>query len=185
MVNQVKIGQGLGKVLVISAMLGASVAALADPYYGGYGAPAGEVYAPVLSSRPVYQQVGVAVPRQQCYDQPVVYRDDGAVVGGTLLGGLAGGLIGHAFGHGSGNAWATGVGAVVGAGIGNNIASANSVQTAGYQRQCTTVSDYQVQPQLVGYDVTYGYGGQVYRTRLSYDPGPQLLLSVNATPAGY
>ncbi|HZR36693.1 MAG TPA: glycine zipper 2TM domain-containing protein [Nevskia sp.] len=180
--------QGLGRFLVAAAALGVSTAALADPYYGGgyYGPPPGEAYAEVLNSTPVYQQVNVAIPRQQCYDQQVVYNDYRPSLGGTLIGGLAGGLLGHSIGGGSGKAWATGIGAVVGAGIGNNIANANyGAQRVGYQRQCATVNDYQVQQQLAGYDVTYRYGGQVYRTHLPYDPGQQLLVRVNVAPAGY
>jgi uncharacterized protein YcfJ len=185
--SRLKVGQGLGKFFVAAAILGVSTAALADPYYGnGYGyPPPGQAYAQVLSSSPIYQQINVAMPRQECYDQQVAYTDNRPSIGGTILGGLAGGLVGHAFGRGSGNAWATGIGAVVGAGVGNNIGSANNVQRVGYQRQCATVNDYQVQQQLQGYDVTYRYGGQVYRTRLGYDPGPQLLVNVNVGPAGY
>lgn len=193
--NKRLVGRNIGRLLVAAGALGACSAALAQPYGyesgyeggypGGYAPPPGQAYAEVLNSTPVYQQVNVAIPRQQCYDQQVVYRDSGATVGGTLLGGLAGGLLGHSIGGGSGKAWATGIGAVVGAGIGNNIASANSPARVGYQQQCTTVNDYQVQQQLAGYDVTYRYGGQVYRTHLGYDPGPQMLVNVNVAPAGY
>lgn len=184
-------GKGLGRFFVAAAALGVSTAALADPYYGGgYGAyapPPGQAYAEVLSSTPVYRQVNVAIPRQECYDQQVVYNDYRPSLGGTLIGGLAGGLLGHSIGGGSGKAWATGIGAVVGAGIGNNIANANygGAQRVGYQRQCNTVNDYQTQQQLDGYDVTYRYGGQVYRTHLGYDPGPQMLVRVAVAPAGY
>jgi uncharacterized protein YcfJ len=181
--------QGFGRFFVAAAVLGVSTAALADPYYGnGYyppPPPPGQAYAEVLNSTPVYQQVNVAIPRQQCYDQQVSYTDYRPTVGATLLGGLAGGLLGHSIGGGSGKAWATGIGAVVGAGIGNNIASANAPQQVGYQRQCQVVNDYQVQQQPAGYDVTYRYGGQVYRTHLPYDPGSQLLVRVNVAPAGY
>lgn len=180
--------KGFGKFLVVTAALGVSTAALADPYYYGsgyYAPPPGQAYAEVLSSTPVYQQVNVAIPRQQCYDQQVVYTDNRATVGATLLGGLAGGLLGHSIGGGSGRAWSTGIGAVVGAGIGNNIARANAPQQVGYQRQCAVVNDYQVQQQPAGYDVTYRYGGQVYRTHLAYDPGPQMLVNVAVAPAGY
>jgi len=185
--------QGFGRFFVAAAALGLSTAALADPYYGGgYGPayppppPPGEAYAEVLSSTPVYQQVSVAVPRQECYDQQVAYNDYRPSLGGTLIGGLAGGLLGHSIGGGSGKAWATGIGAVLGAGVGNNIANANyGGQRVGYQRQCNTVNDYQTQQQLAGYDVTYRYGGQVYRTHLPYDPGNQLRVRVNVAPAGY
>ena len=187
--NKRQAGWNLGRLVIVAAALGASSAALAEPYYGyGYNAyapPPGQAYAEVLSSVPLYQQVNVAIPRQQCYDQQVEYRDNGPAIGGTLLGGLAGGLLGHAVGGGSGKAWATGIGAVVGAGIGNNIANANNPPRVGYQQQCTVVNDYQVQQQPAGYDVTYRYGGQVYRTHLAYDPGPQMLVNVNVAPAGY
>jgi uncharacterized protein YcfJ len=182
--------KGFGGFFVAAAALGVSTVALADPYYAGgyYGPPPGQAYAEVLNSTPVYRQVNVAIPRQECYDQQVVYNDYRPNLGATLIGGLAGGLLGHSIGGGSGKAWATGIGAVVGAGVGNNIANANGYgggQRVGYQRQCNTVSDYQPQQQLEGYDVTYRYGGQVYRTHLPYDPGSQLLVRVNVAPAGY
>lgn len=179
--------KGLGKFFIAATALGLSTAALADPYYQGYGPPPGQAYAEVLSSTPIYRQVSVAMPRQECYDQQVVYNDYRPNLGATLIGGLAGGLLGHSIGGGSGKAWATGIGAVVGAGVGNNIANANGGggERVGYQRQCNTVNDYQYQQQLDGYDVSYRYGGQVYRTHLPYDPGPQLLVRVNVAPASY
>ena len=180
----------LARIFVAAGVLGASTAALADPYYpaayGAYPPPPGQAWAQVVSTTPVYQQVNVAYPRQECYDQQVTYADPRPTIGATIIGGLAGGLLGHAIGGGSGKAWATGIGAVVGAGIGNNIARADGGDLrTGYQRQCTTVSDYQVQQQLAGYDVTYNYGGRLYRTHLGYDPGPQLLVRVDVAPAGY
>ncbi|MGH8541139.1 MAG: glycine zipper 2TM domain-containing protein, partial [Stenotrophobium sp.] len=85
--------------------LGVSTAASANPYYDAYDNYDGSgevVYAPVVDARPVYREVSVAEPRQECYQQQVVY-DDGYRndFAGTLLGGLVGGVVGHSFGRGS------------------------------------------------------------------------------------
>jgi len=172
----------LSSVAVAAAAFGASLAAQADPYY------ASQAYAEVLSSTPIYREVRVDQPRQECYDQQVVYQEpryQGNEVAGTLLGGLVGGVVGHAFGRGSGNVLATAAGAVVGASVGNNIARANAGQQVGYQQRCTVVNDVHYEQRSDGYDVTYRYGGRIYRTRLPYDPGPRLLVNVNVAPAAY
>ena len=169
----------LNSVVIAAVALGVSASALAD-YYPS------QVYAEVLSSTPVYQQVSVAQPRQECYQQQVVYQNNpGGVVAGTLIGGLIGGVLGHQIGGGSGRAWATGLGAVAGAGVGNNIARADNGQTVGYQPVCSTVADYHYEQRLVGYDVAYGYAGQVYHNRLPYNPGSQLLINVSVGPPAY
>src|SRR5207249_3534948 len=77
-------------------------------------------YAEVLSSRPIVHQVRVSQPRQECWDERVVYQQP-RYYGpgpGTIIGGIIGGVIGHQFGGGSGQAVATAAGAVIGASAG-------------------------------------------------------------------
>ena len=37
--------------------------------------------------------------------------------------------------------------------------------------------------QLIGYDVEYRYRGEVYMSRLDYDPGERLRVRISVTPA--
>ncbi len=157
-----------------------------------YAPPPPPYYAPpeygeVLQTQPIYRVVRVNVPQQQCYQQQVVYDNDrGNTLAGTLIGGLIGGVVGNQFGRGSGRVLATAGGAVVGASVGNNVGRANDgPPQVGYQQRCDTVNAFHDEQQIDGYDVTYRYGGRVYHTRLSYDPGPQIPVNVNVAPAAY
>lgn len=155
-------------------------------YYGTYqpqaSAQAAEqvqyVEAPVLSARPVYQQVQVARPRQEC--QQVQADTSGNHVAGTLLGGALGGLVGNQFGRGTGNAAMTALGAVGGALAGNAVAAQGDGQV---QTQCRTVNDYVMERQADGYDVSYRYNGNVYHTHSATDPGSTIRVRVGVAPA--
>jgi len=173
------------------AVLGATATAQAG-YRDNYYYDDGNDYAEVISSRPIYQDVHVVQPRQECYDERVVYDDgyrghDNAGIGG-LLGAVVGGVVGNQFGHGGGRVATTAVGAVIGASAGANIGrnsggGYSAPATYGYQQRCTTVNDYSVQQQVNGYDVAYRYHGHVYNTRLPYDPGDRLAVNVDVRPA--
>jgi uncharacterized protein YcfJ len=159
-------------------------------------------YAQVLSAQPVYQSVRISEPRQECWDQRVVYRDDyrnarnGSTAAdrtiGTVLGGVIGGAIGHQFSAGSGKQIATAIGAVVGADIGRN-AVRNGYQNdrpvsrerVAYEPQCRTVESTRYEQRIDGYEVTYRYAGQVYQTRMPYDPGSRLPVRVDVAPIRY
>ncbi len=123
------------------------------------------ITAPVMSSTPAWE----AVPVQSCV--PGGY---GATSGaGAVVGGLIGGVIGNAFGGGDGRALATAAGALGGAALGNT-AEAQQRQTGG----CAT----HYENRIVGYDVSYELGGQVYQTRLAGDPGGWVQVPA---PSGY
>ncbi len=156
-------------------------------YYGTYApqAPAQQpaeqvqyIEAPVLSARPVYQQVQVARPRQEC--RQVQADTSGSHVAGTLVGGALGGLVGNQFGKGTGNAAMTALGAVAGAVAGNSVASQGDGRV---QTQCQTVNDYVMERQADGYDVAYRYNGQVYHTHSNRDPGSSIRVRVGVAPA--
>ncbi len=152
-------------------------------------ASAQQTYAEVLSRTPVYRQVKINEPRQDCRDVQVVTQtqpNPGAGIVGTVLGGVVGAVVGHQFGGGSGRTVATAGGAVVGAVAGNSIANANNApqQVVQDQTRCQTIVDSHYEQRPDGYDVTYRYGGQIYHTHLSYDPGSQLPVNVSVAPAG-
>ncbi|HWU68362.1 MAG TPA: glycine zipper 2TM domain-containing protein [Stenotrophobium sp.] len=147
----------------------------------------GVAYARVVSRTPVYTQVRIAEPAQQCSDQQVVYSEPPRNnVAGTLLGGIIGGVVGHQFGGGRGRDVATAVGAVLGANIGSQSGRYNAgSQQVGYRTVCHTVNSYRYEQRLEGYDVTYRYGGRLYSTRLPYDPGNRMQVQVSVQPASY
>ena len=159
-------------------------------------------YAQVLSSRPIYSQLRVSQPRQECFDERVVQRDNYGdynrgvsnfdSTAGAVIGGLIGGAAGHQVSAGSGRRIATAIGAVIGASVGQNYVRENGYRRdqdygnqVSYEQRCRTVSDSRYEDRLEGYDVTYRYQGQVYNTRLPYDPGNRLPVRVEVSPVRY
>jgi uncharacterized protein YcfJ len=177
-------------VLTASAVLATSFSAQAGRRHQDDGID----YAEVVSSQPIYRDVRVTVPREECWDERVVYddgyrggRDNSGV--GAVLGAVVGGVVGNRFGQGSGRAVATAAGAVVGASAGASIGR-NSGRVArepsyGYEQRCRTVDDTRVEQRVDAYDVRYRYHGRIYDTRLPYDPGERLAVEVDVRPASY
>jgi uncharacterized protein YcfJ len=139
-------------------------------------------WADVLRVDPVYGVVQTATPTQQCYDQQVVQQTPSNKGIGTVLGAVVGGVLGSTIGHGRGNTAATVGGAVVGGVVGNSVASGGQTTTSD-QTVCQPGSQVTQQRQIIGYDVEYRYHGDVYMSRLSYDPGERLRVRVNVGPA--
>jgi uncharacterized protein YcfJ len=136
-------------------------------------------YGTVISSTPVSAQV--AVPQQQCNDEPQLVQTPNTGAG-ALFGAIVGGAIGNSVGAGMGRAAATGLGVVAGAAIGDRAEASNSPPVQTTVRRCATVTGYQ--NRVVGYDVVYEYRGQRYSTRMAQDPGQRIALDVNVAPAG-
>ena len=137
----------------------------------------------VLRVDPVTTTVRVAVPQQECYQQEVhtpVYshRNDGAAV----VGGIVGGILGHNFGHGRGGA--TVAGTIIGAAVGSSMAQGRDTyyDDVSYVDRCDVHTRYETQQRLEGYDVTYRYKGQVYTTRMNYDPGEFIRVRIAVSP---
>lgn len=142
-------------------------------------------YAKVISARPIYQQVRVSAPRQECREERVVYREpsyrnnDGAALFGAILGGVAG----HQFGGGSGKSVATAAGALIGASVASNRSSVSRhTERVAYEQHCNTYDDYYTEDRIEGYDVTYRYNGRTYHTRTPYDPGSRIQVRVDVSP---
>lgn len=143
-------------------------------------------YAKVVSARPIYQQVQVSAPRQECIEERVVTREPayrGHNNGAALLGAILGGVAGHQFGKGRGNSVATAAGAVIGAGIGQSHQGGGGYrEQVSYEPRCNTYSDTRYESRLDGYDVTYRYNGRLYHTRMPYDPGSRVPVNVSVNP---
>lgn len=137
-------------------------------------------YARVISSRPIYRQVRVNVPRQECHDERVVYRDRSHHNGNALFGAILGGVVGHQIGSGRGNAAATAAGAVIGASIAQNRHGVR--ERVSYEPVCTSYNDYRYEERVEGYDVAYRLNGRIYHTQLPYDPGRRIAVNVDVRP---
>jgi uncharacterized protein YcfJ len=164
--------------------------------------------AQVTSVSPILEQ-SRAQPRQECWNEPAPrygnngydnrgygnsgYNGNGTRnnnVGGAVLGAIVGGALGNQAGKGDGRKAATIAGAVLGGAIGNGVARNNDRyndqrygQQGGTVQRCRTVSDnYQSEPEVVGYDVTYRYAGQTYRTTTPYHPGKTMRVAVSVRP---
>jgi uncharacterized protein YcfJ len=131
-------------------------------------------FAEVLSADPVYRIVP-GQPREECYEERV--RAD--TTAGTVLGAVVGGALGNQVGRGDGRRAATIAGAVAGGAVGNNMAqNGGQVQT-----RCRIVESEPERREVVGYDVQYRYQGEIFVSRLDYDPGSRLRVRVSVTPA--
>ena len=136
-------------------------------------------YAQVLNVAPVYRDVRVSRPVEQCdeYERVERVRPHGA--GGAVLGAIIGGALGNQIGSGSGRRAATVAGTVVGGAVGHE---AGTETRMGTEVRCHVVDEYTLEPQVVGYDVEYRYRGEVFVSRLNHDPGERLRIRVAVSP---
>ncbi|MDW8479548.1 MAG: glycine zipper 2TM domain-containing protein [Xanthomonadales bacterium] len=141
-------------------------------------------YADVLRVDPLYETVRISRPRESCREEPPASRDDpGRAAGGAVVGAIIGGAVGSQIGSGRGRRAATAAGVVAGAVIGSQAARAD--QPAGDEREprCRPVEAWEEERRIVGYDVEYRYRGQIFRSRLPYDPGERLRIRITVEPA--
>lgn len=114
--------------------------------------------------------------------RPYTRRDDNHT-GGTVLGAIVGGVLGNTVGKGDGRKAATVAGAVAGGAVGNRVSAAHDRNYTTRQTVCRPVDNYAPQQQIVAYDVEYRYRGDVYMSRVPYDPGERLRVRVSVAPA--
>ncbi len=143
-------------------------------------------WADVLRVDPVHESVRGQGMHEECDEVPVQRserRSSGA--GGTVIGAIVGGVLGHTIGKGDGRRAATVAGAVVGGAVGNGVSRGgddSSYSTT--ETHCIQVPDDSVpDPRIVAYDVEYRYRGEVYMSRVSYDPGDRMRVRVSVLPA--
>lgn len=139
----------------------------------------GPQFAEVVRVEPVHETETIETPRQVCEDRVVSQRApvrDPHRIGGTAAGAVIGGLAGNQIGGGSGRQIATAAGVVGGAFAGRRVQENyqhNNV-TQSVQQSCRTVTDTSTREQMVGYDVTYRWDGDVRTVRMDSDPGMAL-----------
>jgi uncharacterized protein YcfJ len=140
-------------------------------------------WADVLRVDPIYQNVRVQHPQQQCYEQPVVHEDNRGRTAGTVIGAIVGGVLGNTVGKGDGRKAATVAGAVAGGAIGNRVGSRSDGSYESTQTQCRNVNTVSEERRIVAYSVEYRYRGDIYVSRLPYDPGDRLRIRISVSPA--
>ena len=143
---------------------------------------------PVISSYPVYQTVVREEPREQCYIEEVARRQSrGKSATPAIVGTILGGALGNALGSKKSNQR---VGAVVGGVLGYSIGKDVGRRHAEYygavryeeREVCSTVYERIEEERLTGYDVSYAYGGQTYKSRMRRDPGSTVRVRVHVEP---
>lgn len=182
-------------ILVVA--MAAAGGASAQGYYEGGPVERGSVgydFARVVDVQPVYENVNVAEPREECWQEPVTYVSGPAYgpprsAAPEIVGGIIGGLIGNQFGHGSGRAAATAAGFALGASVAHDSQNRRYYNNAPRyertvsERRCAVREDYRSERQLIGYDVTYDYNGTVGRTFSEQQPGTEIRVRVAVEPA--
>ena len=137
----------------------------------------------VTQATPIYQRVVYSVPSEQCWQETVAYEHHSNTA--PILGAILGGALGNELGHHKSNKR---VGTVVGAVLGASVASDISRQRGGQHYQtvdrCEIQDRREWREEIVGYNVSYRYQGEIYHTRLPYNPGRQIEIDVNVTPRG-
>ncbi len=143
---------------------------------------------PVIAAYPVYQSVVREEPREQCHiEQVATPHASGQSATPAILGTIIGGALGNAVGSKKSNQR---VGAVVGGVLGYSIGKdvgRRHAQRHGdvrYEERevCSTVYERVEEERLTGYDVSYAYGGQTYKTRMRRDPGSTVRVRVQVEP---
>jgi len=173
-----------GLVLALAAV---SQAALADHdrYGRGRDWDQDRDYARVVAVEPMVERVRYTEPVQNCW---VEGRERAPVnrTGATIVGGAFGALIGNSIGHGDGRRAATIGGAMVGAVLGSEAARNDRRYGPRYDevQRCETRYEERFDERVSGYRVTYVYNGRQGVTRLPYQPGRYIRVSVDVHPLG-
>ncbi len=145
-------------------------------------------YADVLRVDPVYETVRFREPQEECFDQPVVIRerDRNNGSGGAIAGAIIGGVLGNQVGSGDGRKAATVAGAIIGGAVGRDAGRRNGSVEREYEStesRCQVVNVEREERRIAGYDVEYRLKGDVFFSRLAYDPGNKLRVRVAVSPA--
>ena len=168
---------------VMAILLAGTRASAQDRGYEGSETPdnAKIAWADVLRVDPIYEQVRLGNPREECDEVPVERVERGNKAAGTVIGAVIGGVLGNTVGKGDGRKAATVAGAVAGGAVGNHVARPDDYYSE-RERRCHIVQEAAEERRVVAYDVQYRYRGDVFMSRLNYDPGDRLHVRVSIEP---
>ena len=183
------------KVIVAATFFGLSSVAAADrgpsTKYEGHGIHHDRYeYAKVIDVKPIYREVRISEPVEECWQEPVRHRIQHSQpsAGGLLAGGIVGGIIGHQLGKKSKHrGFTTAMGTLVGAKIGHD--AVNSGQPHGHYSEhvemhqtCSQYERVSYRQEIDAYDVTYRYQGRKYQIEMPYDPGKRIKMRIQVVP---
>jgi len=172
-------------VIGLTVLLAATPAFADYPRHGhrSQGHPPDRIeYARVLHVEPVIRRMEVRMPAHECREERVAYTVHtvrrGNVAGPMIAGGIIGGVIGHQVGDGRGAA--TLLGTLIGSSLVHDAAhrSALGAYETVYEERCRVVHRTRVEEHIDGYRVTYRHRGEIRTTRLPYDPGQTVRVSI-------
>ena len=190
------------KVLMVATAIAAVSMPVAAKKYRDHSNTAFD-YAKVVDAVPVTETYQVNQPVEQCWDERLSRRgsrydrtDDGYSDRRynsrtpQVLGAIIGGVLGNRFGHGDGRKIATVAGAVLGSQVGRDVKQQNRknrdnrYDRRGYEtvQRCELRDAYVTQERIVGYDVSYRYGGNVFQTQMANRPGKKIKVKVTVNP---
>lgn len=167
-------------------------AALADhprhggkhPGHGGYSGHGQHVeYARVLHVEPILRRFEARAPAHECREERVGHAvhtgHRGGAAGPMIVGGILGGVIGHQLGDGRDAA--TLLGTLIGTSLAHDAAHrpGRGGHETVYEERCRVVHRTRVEEHIDGYRVTYRHRGYIHTTRLPYDPGPMVRISID------
>ncbi len=146
--------------------------------------------APVVDVQPIKRTVRVSVPERECWEEEVHYSgpalDAADAARNVFIGGVIGGVIGHQFGRGRGKDAATLAGTLIGASVAHGHTKRKArghEHGVAYEEHCRVVDQYRIEERIDGYWVTYRYRGELFTTRMPYDPGDWIEVRVQVSPA--
>jgi uncharacterized protein YcfJ len=167
------------KHAILPLVLACSSATFADHRGGSFSHTQ---YARVTHVQPIYERIAFNTPVEQCWQETVSRQRNSSV---PVFGAIIGGALGNELGHRKSNKR---VGTVVGAVLGATVAADISRQrSSGHHEtvnRCEVQQRQEWRDEVVGYDVSYRYQGEIYHTRLPYNPGKEIEIEVNVTPRG-
>lgn len=147
------------------------------------------VQVPIINKTPIYAQQAEFIGNvRECETYTTQGNNNNGVFNGAgqalkgngdaLFGAIIGGVVGNQFGGGKGKDAATALGAIIGSnmGAGTNRPSRPTTTTV-----CNDVPQYREVQVITGYRVKYRFGGAVYTTKYSKDPGSYVTIETQTT----
>lgn len=151
--------------------------------------------ASVQAVTPVYNRVEKRIPTQHCSPQSNYSSSHYSTsrntsshnnAATTIIGGLIGGAIGNKLGHNKSNKRVgAAAGALLGAAIASDINHNQPRNSYTSNNRCSTRYESHYTQEVVAYNVSYQYRGQIYHTRTQQHPGNQIRLKLQLEPQLY
>ncbi len=201
--------RALPRTVIAAAVLATTIGAVAIPASAGNYRNQSSYdnstvdYARVIDVKPLVETYQISNPVERCWDERVPVRDTAYDRGyrnksktPEILGAIIGGVIGNQVGkRGGGKARdvATVAGAVLGGSVGRDVKHKNNRRHRDYDdryervryetvQRCEVKESYVTKEEVVGYDVSYKYRGNVFHTQMDQHPGDKIKVKVTVDP---